>query len=80
MKATDVIREIMTIRDVKPSMLASMLNIKNNVLSERFGQKNISIIKLNEMLDVLDYKIIAVPKDCAVPENGFEIDQEVEKL
>ncbi len=74
MKATEVIREIMTIRDVKPSMLASMLNIKNNVLSERFGQKNISISKLNEMLGVLDYKLIVVPKDCAVPENGFEID------
>lgn len=74
MKATEVIREIMTIRDVKPSMLASMLNIKNNVLSERFGQKNISISKLNEMLDVLDYKIMVVPKDCAIPENGFEVE------
>lgn len=74
MKATDIIREVMNLRDVKPSVLASMLNIKNNVLSERLGQKNISIAKLNEMLAILDYKIMVVPKDCAIPENGFEVD------
>ncbi len=74
MKATEAIREIMRIREVKPSMLATTLNIKSNVLSERLGQKNMSIIKMNEMLDVLDYKMVVVPRDWEIPENGFEID------
>lgn len=75
MKATEAIREIMRIREVKLSMLATALNIqKSNVLSERLGQKNISIVKMNEMLDVLDYKMVVVPRDWEIPENGFEID------
>lgn len=75
MKATDIVREVMGKQGVKPSMLASKLNIKNNVLSERLGQKNISITKLNEMLDVLHHKMIVVPDDYVVPEDGFEIDK-----
>ena len=75
MKATDILREIMSKQGVKPSVLASKLNIKSNVLSERLGQKNISITKLNEMLDVLDHKMIVVPDEYAVPEDGFEIDK-----
>lgn len=75
MKATEAIREIMRIREVKPSMLATTLNLKkSNVLSERLGQKNMSVIKMNEMLDVLDYKMVVVPRDWEIPENGFEID------
>ena len=46
MKANEIIREVMMLKEVKPSTLASRLNIKNNVLSERLGQKNISIDKL----------------------------------
>lgn len=74
MKATNIIREVMRIREVKPSVLASKLNIKNNVLSERLNQRNISVVKLDEMLKVMDYKATVVPVDCPVPENGFEID------
>ena len=75
MKATDVIREIMSKQGVKPSTLAASLNIKNNVLSERLGQKNVSITKMNEMLDVLEHKMIVVPDDYVTPENGYEIDK-----
>ncbi|MCD7957885.1 MAG: hypothetical protein LUG93_19465 [Lachnospiraceae bacterium] len=74
MKANEIIREIMKIKEVKPSVLASRLNIKNNVLSERLGQKNISTEKLNEMVRVLDYKIVIVPRESRIPEGGFEVD------
>ena len=74
MKANEIIREVMKQREVKPSVLASRLNIKNNVLSERLSQKNISIDKMNEMLRVLDCKLVVVPCDSRVPENGFEVD------
>lgn len=75
MKANEIIRKVMELKEVKPSMLASRLNIKNNVLSERLGQKNISIDKMNEMLRVLDYKIMVVPRSARVPEDGFEVEQ-----
>lgn len=74
MKATEALKEVMTIREIKPSILCDRLSIKSNVLSERFKQKNISVEKLNDMLKVMDYKILIVPRDTRVPENGFEIE------
>lgn len=74
MKVTDIIRELMQVRDVKPSVLAARLGIKNNVLSERLTQKNMSINKLNEMLRVLDYKVVILPRDKRVPEDGYEVE------
>lgn len=75
MKANEITREVMKIREVKPSVLASLLNIKNNVLSERLGQKNISTDKLNEMLTVMGYKIMVVPQEMEVPDNSFIVNK-----
>lgn len=74
MKATEALKEVMKVREIKPSVLCDRLGIKSNVLSERFKQKNISVEKLNDMLKVMDYKILIVPRDSRVPENGFEIE------
>lgn len=73
MKATDIIRDIMEKKEVKPSMLADRLKIKNNTLSERMTQKNLSVLKLSEMLRAMDYKIIVVPRNARVPEEGYEL-------
>lgn len=74
MEASDVLREIMRIKNVKPTELAASLNIKNNVLSERFRQENISITKLDEMLKVLNYRVVIVPDEIAIPQKGFLVD------
>ena len=73
MIATETIREVMKRKEVKPSLLASRLRIKNNVLSERLSQRNISVNKMDEMLRVLGYKIMVVPEGFPVPEACFEI-------
>lgn len=39
MKATEALREVMRIKEIKPSILCDRLGIKSNVLSERFKQK-----------------------------------------
>lgn len=77
MNTMSAVREIMKLREVKPSMLCDRLGIKSNVLSERFKQENISITKLNEMLKAMDYKIILVPRNTRLPENSFEIGTDV---
>lgn len=74
MKAALAIKEVMKLREVKPAVLCDRLNIKSNVLSERFKQENISVAKLNEMLKVMDYKIVVVPRDARVPDGGIEIE------
>lgn len=74
MKANEAIREVMKMQDVKPSVLASRINVSNNVLSQRFSQKNISVDKLNEMLRALDYKVVILPRSARLQDGGIEID------
>ncbi len=74
MKSMDAFKEIMKVKDLRPTDVCEKLGIKSNVLSERFKQKNVSITKLNEMLDVADYKIVIIPKDAPVPEDGYEVE------
>lgn len=73
MKATDIIRVIMEKKEVKPSMLADRLKIKNNTLSARMTQKNISVLKLSEMLRVMDYKILIVPRNVQIKDDWYEL-------
>ena len=74
MRATEALRKVMELKSVKPSMLCDRLGIKSNVLSERFKQRNISVEKLNEMLKVMDYKIVIVPRESRILPDSFEID------
>lgn len=74
MKATQVIRTIVEEKEMKYSELAFQLNVKKNVLSERLRQDNISIDKMNELLRVLGYKMVAVPYDTPVKDEWFDID------
>lgn len=73
-KASEIIREVMSLKDVKVTSLASRLNIKQSTLSQRFRQTNISVDKMNEMLLVMDYKVVVVPRESRVPDGGFELE------
>ena len=48
---------------VKQTELCSRLKIKQPTLSERLSQNNLSVNKLNEMLNMMGYKIVIVPCD-----------------
>lgn len=74
MKTGEAVREIMKAQNVGLSKLSDRLNRGQSVISERLRQENISIAKLNEMLRVLDYKIVIIPRDTAVPKSGYEIE------
>lgn len=74
MIAMEAVKEIMKIKEIRPAVLCDRLKIKANVLSERFKQKNVSVEKLNEMLRVMDYKIVVVPRESKTPNGGFEIE------
>lgn len=74
MKPMEIVRAIMEMKDIRPAVLGSRLNIKSNVLSERFKQKNVSVDKLNEMLRVIDYKIVIMPVDGKLPKDSFEVE------
>lgn len=74
MKAVDAVREVMKTQNIGVNKMADRLNRKQNVISERLTQENISIAKLAEMLRVLDYKVVIVPRDAKSPEGGIEIE------
>lgn len=74
MLAMQALREVMKIKEVRPSVLADRLGVKSNVLSERFKLKNVSVSKLNEMARLLDYKVVLVPRETRLPEGGFEVE------
>lgn len=74
MIAMEAVKEVMKLKGVRPAMLCDRLGIKSNVLSERFKQKNVSVFKLNEMLRLMDYKVVVVPRETRIPEGGFEVE------
>lgn len=71
MKATDIVRTIMKNNGIKIAALADKLKIRSNVISVRLTQDNISISKLDEMLRLMDYKIIVVPRDTIEKEGWY---------
>lgn len=70
----EAVREIMKRKGVRPSDLSEGLGIKSNVLSERFKQKNVSVSKLNEMLGLMDYKIVLTPTEKQTGDDEFEVE------
>ena len=72
MRTTDVIRLVMKEKGVGVNALAKRLGKAQTAISERLTKDNISIKKLDEMLRVLDYKIVLVPANRTVSEEKGE--------
>lgn len=74
MKTTDALKKIMQTQGIGTNKLADRLGKRPTVISERIHQENISISKLNEMLKVLDYKIVLVPRETTEKEDWVRIE------
>lgn len=74
MITSDAIREVMKEKGISLSVLAGRLGLGKSTMSERLRQKNISVGKANEVLRVMDYKIIIVPSDTRIPDGGYEVE------
>lgn len=74
MLAMEAVKEIMRIKDIRPSELYNKLGIKSNIYSSRMKQKNVSTAVLNEMINPMGYKILLVPEWTPVPEDSFTIE------
>ena len=75
MTGAEVVRAIMRAKDITVTMLSNRLGLKSTAaLSMRFKQKNISVSLLNEMLKVMDYKVVAVPSNTRMQGDWYEVD------
>lgn len=74
MKAGDAIKKVMEEQGARVSQIAYMTGKKSNVISERLSQENISVGKMLEMLRVLNYKIVIMPRDAKTQDGWYEIE------
>lgn len=74
MKAGDAIKKVMSEKSVKVAQMAYMTGKKSNVISERLSQENISVGKMMEMLRVLEYKAVIMPRDAKMQDGWYEVE------
>lgn len=74
MKTTDAIRQVMKEQGVGVVKLAQRIGKKQQIVSARLTQTNVSVSVLNEMLRVLDYKVVIMPYGVTTPKGGIEIE------
>lgn len=74
MKVIDAIKSVMERKGVTQAALCSRLGVKQQTMSMRMTQENVSIGKANEMLRAMDYKIVIMPRESRIPEGGYEVE------
>jgi DNA-binding Xre family transcriptional regulator len=73
MKGRAIIKEIMETKSITNADMAGRLDITQASLWDRLNTKkakDIPLSTLSEMLRVLDYKVVIVPRNSRVPEGG----------
>lgn len=73
MKATTILKTIMTEKGIGNSVLGKRIGIAHNVIYQRLRQDNIGINALSQMLGAMDYKVIVVPADRRVRDDEYEV-------
>lgn len=77
MTSKEIVNNLMQAQGVTNAGMAAKLNLTQATLWDRLNPKktnNMTIKKFNEMLKMLDYKIVAVPRKTRLPEGGFEVE------
>lgn len=73
MKATTILKTIMTEKGIGNTVLGKRIGIAHNVIYQRLRQDNIGINALSQMLGAMDYKVIVVPADRRVRDDEYEV-------
>ena len=77
MTSKEIVNNLMREQGVSNAEMAAKLNLTQAAFWDRLNPKktnNMTVKKFNEMLKMLDYKIVAVPRKTRLPEGGFEVD------
>lgn len=74
MKTGEAIKSIMKMRGIGVSALARILGCSQPAMSGRLKQDNISIAMANDMLKVLDYKVVLIPASTKPKEGWYEVE------
>lgn len=74
MNTRECLKAIMEIKGVGTNKLADRMGKPPRFVSDRIRSNNIGIAHLNELLRMLDYKIVLMPRDVREQEEWFRIE------
>jgi predicted XRE-type DNA-binding protein len=77
MTAKELIKHLMTQKNVSNAEMANSLEISQAALWDRLNPKktnNMTVSVMNKMLGILGYKIAIIPVDAVLPEEGFVLE------
>lgn len=77
MTSKEIVNDLMQKQGITNAEMAAKLDVSQAALWERLNPKktnNMTVKKLNEMLRMLDYKIVVVPRKNRLPEGGYEVE------
>lgn len=86
MNGREIIKAIMELKTINNATLASKLKITQAALWDRLDtqprknkpRKDIPVSLLSEMVKIMGYKVVVVPKNTMISDDSFVIDEEVE--
>lgn len=76
MTSKELIKTLMAEHDITNAEMAKTLGITQAAFWDRLNPKksdNTTVTKLNDMLAIMGYKIMVVPNETPVPEDGYEV-------
>lgn len=80
MEAREILKDIMNEHEIPNAELARRLDITPATIWDRLnnkkGRKDIPVSLLRAMLSAMGYKIIIVPEEMDVPEDGYTVDEQ----
>ena len=77
MNSKKAVRNIMEKKGIGTKQMAEMLGSNMQKVVNRLGEgksTNLSIETLNEFLELMDYKIVLMPKDEEIRDEWYEVD------
>lgn len=80
MEAREILKDIMNEHEIPNAELARRLDVTPATIWDRLnnkkGRKDIPVSLLRAMLSAMGYKIIIVPEEMDVPEDGYTVDEQ----
>lgn len=80
MEAREILKNIMNEHEIPNAELARRLDVTPATIWDRLnnkkGRKDIPVSLLRAMLSAMGYKIVIVPEEMDVPEDGYTVDEQ----
>lgn len=77
MNAKEIVKVIMEEKGITQAIMSDRLGISRQAMWDRLNNKknkDLSVAVLDDMLRVLDCKIVVLPREARTPKGGYEVE------